>query len=160
MPQSFQLSRPLLSQLYKASERQVMWVHPHSPASGAGPEGHVPQLPSEAGSYPSLSFLKCLGSFCPIPHHHKLAGDVCERRRVRRRCWELEWTVVWSRVEKKEAANCPLEIPKQTSCWRNSLASSLNVRPKRYICLPSELPRSLLFFLFPPAARKEHVLSL
>lgn len=49
-------------------------------------------------------------------------------------------------MEKKEAANCPLEVPKQTSCWRNSLASSLNVRPKRYICLPSKLPRSLLFF--------------
>ena len=51
-------------------------------------------------------------------------------------------------MEKKERANFPLEIPTQTSRCSNSLASSLNVRPERYICLPSKLPRSLLFFFF------------
>lgn len=59
-----------------------------------------------------------------------------------------EWTGEWSTVEKKEIANIPLETPTQTSRCSNSLASSLNVRPGRHICLPSNLPRSLLSFFF------------
>lgn len=60
---------------------------------------------------------------------------------------QMHWGVEWGGGV-RETVNFPLEVLKQRSYCSNSLASSLNVRPKWSICLPSELPRLLLCFSF------------